>query len=155
LEKKDYRIKCISVARTDSIQGFKGNFELDPVVKSYKIVDDSVINQDVYIFIWTNDNATYSLKLKKKDWSKDTVFKCRHLVNNSSILLDAVCLCHNFSLSSSISFLPVSISAFNFSSLNSFSSFNVSRCAFNVAMRSLTCLEVDFAASFLRIMIFS
>ncbi len=80
LEKKDYGIKSISVARTDSIQGFKRNFELDPVVKSYKVVDDSVINQNVYIFIATNSIATYSLRLKREDWSKDTVFKCRYLI---------------------------------------------------------------------------
>jgi len=79
-EKKGYSIKSISVARTDSIQGFKRNFELDPVMKSYKVVDDSVINQNVYIFIATNSIAAYSLKLKEKDWLKDTVFKCRYLI---------------------------------------------------------------------------
>jgi hypothetical protein len=79
-EKKDYSITSISVTRTDSIQGFKRNFALDPVMKSYRVVDDSIINQDVYIFIETNDIAAYSLKLTRKDWLKDTLFKCRYLI---------------------------------------------------------------------------
>src|SRR6185295_9692421 len=78
--KKDYSIKSISIARTDSIRDFKRNFELDPVMKSYKVVDDSVINQDVYIFIATNSIAAYSLKLKREDWSKDAVIKCRYSI---------------------------------------------------------------------------
>ena len=79
-EKKDYSIKTVTVARTDSVQNFKRNFELDPAKKSYRIIDDSVINQNVYIFIATNSVAAYSLKLKEEDWKKDTVFKCRYLI---------------------------------------------------------------------------
>jgi hypothetical protein len=79
-EKKDYSIKTISVARTDLFKNFKRNFELAPAKKSYKVTDDSVINQSVYIFIETNSVASYSLKLKKEDWKKETVFKCRYLI---------------------------------------------------------------------------
>ena len=79
-EKKDYSIKTITIARTDLAQNFKRNFELDPAKKSYRVVDDSTINQNVYIFIETNSIAAYSLKLKKEDWLKDTVFKCRYLI---------------------------------------------------------------------------
>jgi hypothetical protein len=79
-DKNGDSIRAITVISTEALQSFKRNIELNPITKSYKIVEDSIINQNIYVFITTNNIARYSLKLRAEDWSNDTVLKCRYLI---------------------------------------------------------------------------
>lgn len=77
-DKKNYNIRYVTVFSSNSANRLIKKIELDPGMKSYKIVGDSIINTDVHIFIDTDDKAIYSLKLKKDDWKKDGILKCRY-----------------------------------------------------------------------------
>lgn len=79
-DKRNDSIKSVTVNSENPSLSFRKIFNINPAVKSYKINADSIVNQSAYFLITTNNQIWYSLKLKEEDWSKDTVFKCRHLI---------------------------------------------------------------------------
>lgn len=79
-DKKNDSIKSVTVNSENPSLSFRKIFNIDPAVKSFKIDADSIVNQRSYFLITTTNQIWYSLKLKEEDWSKDTVFKCRHLI---------------------------------------------------------------------------
>jgi len=79
-EGKNDSIKSVTINSENPSLNFKKTFNLTPTVKSFKITEDSIINQKAFFLITTNSRIWYSLKLKEEDWSKDKIFKCRHLI---------------------------------------------------------------------------
>ena len=78
-EKKD-SIKIVYINSITPSFNIKEEINLNPSLKFFKFSADSIMNQDVYISITTDNQNRYSLRLTKEDWSKDTVFKCRYLI---------------------------------------------------------------------------
>jgi hypothetical protein len=79
-DKQNDSIKSVTVSSENPSLNFKKVFNINPAVKSFQINADSVINQSVHFRITTRSHIWYSLDLKKEDWAKDTLFKCRHLI---------------------------------------------------------------------------
>jgi hypothetical protein len=78
--KKNDSIKSVTINSENPSLIFKRNFNVSPAAKSFRVNEDSIVNQKAYFLITTNNQVWYSLKLKEEDWSKDTVFKCRYLI---------------------------------------------------------------------------